>query len=396
MYVGEALVGEGAEVAHIDLIMGSKYGPVGVAFSNALSQMSAGHTPLLAVIRPNLPTKPATLIVPKVTVRNMKDAEKIFGPAQSAVAKAIADAVEEGIIPADKAEDMVIIASVFIHPNAKDYNKIYRYNYGAAKLAVKRAMEGFPDVKKVLYEKDRSRHPIIGMKVTKLFDPPYLQVALDIPSWEKMERVVRELPRSDHLIIEVGTPLIKKYGVSFVEKVKEIRPETFVVADLKVLDTGNLEARIVSDAGGDAVVISGLAPMKTIQKAIEEAHKTGIYACIDMLNVPSPVDLLRDLSMSGYIPDVVELHRAIDVETEEEHAWGNIPEIKEVTAEKVLVAVAGGIREDTAPVALRAGADILIVGRAITNAQDVEGACRRFLRILKKEEIDQYRVMTDF
>ena len=396
MYVGEALVGEGAEVAHIDLIMGSKYGPVGVAFSNALSQMSAGHTPLLAVIRPNLPTKPATLIVPKVTVRNMKDAEKIFGPAQSAVAKAIADAVEEGIIPADKAEDMVIIASVFIHPNAKDYNKIYRYNYGAAKLAVKRAMEGFPDVKKVLYEKDRSRHPIIGMKVTKLFDPPYLQVALDIPSWEKMERVVRELPRSDHLIIEVGTPLIKKYGVSFVEKVKEIRPETFVVADLKVLDTGNLEARIVSDAGGDAVVISGLAPMKTIQKAIEEAHKTGIYACIDMLNVPSPVDLLRDLSMSGYIPDVVELHRAIDVETEEEHAWGNIPEIKEVTAEKVLVAVAGGIREDTAPVALRAGADILIVGRAITNAHDVEGACRRFLRILKKEEIDQYRVMTDF
>ncbi len=396
MYVGEALVGEGPEVAHIDLIIGSKYGPVGVAFSNALSQMSAGHTPLLAVIRPNLPTKPATLIVPKVTVRNMKDAEKIFGPAQSAVAKAIADAVEEGIIPADKAEDMVIIASVFIHPNAKDYNKIYRYNYGAAKLAVKRAMEGFPDVKKVLYEKDRSRHPIIGMKVTKLFDPPYLQVALDIPSWEKMERVVRELPRSDHLIIEVGTPLIKKYGVSFIEKVKEIRPETFVVADLKVLDTGNLEARIVSDAGGDAVVISGLAPMKTIQKAIAEAHKTGIYACIDMLNVPSPVDLLRDLSMSGFIPDVVELHRAIDVETEEEHAWGNIPEIKEVTAEKVLVAVAGGIREDTAPVALRAGADILIVGRAITNAQDVEGACRRFLRILKKEEIDQYRVMTDF
>ena len=216
MYVGEALVGEGPEVAHIDLIIGSKYGPVGVAFSNALSQMSAGHTPLLAVIRPNLPTKPATLIVPKVTVKNMKDAEKIFGPAQSAVAKAIADAVEEGIIPADKAEDMVIIASVFIHPKAKDYNKIYRYNYGAAKLAVKRAMEGFPDVKKVLYEKDRSRHPIIGMKVTKLFDPPYLQVALDIPSWEKMERVVRELPRSDHLIIEVGTPLIKKYGVSFI------------------------------------------------------------------------------------------------------------------------------------------------------------------------------------
>ncbi|MCW3135413.1 MAG: bifunctional 5,6,7,8-tetrahydromethanopterin hydro-lyase/3-hexulose-6-phosphate synthase [Canidatus Methanoxibalbensis ujae] len=396
MYIGEALVGEGAEVAHVDLIIGSKYGPVGVAFSNALSQLSAGHTPLLAVIRPNLPTKPSTIVIPKVTVRNMKDAEKIFGPAQSAVAKAIADAVEEGIIPADKAEDMVVIASVFIHPRAKDYNKIYRYNYGAAKLAVKRAMEGFPDVKKVLYEKDRSRHPLIGMKVTKLWDPPYLQIALDIPSWEKMERVVRELPKSDHLIIEVGTPLIKKYGVSFVERVKEIRPETFVVADFKVLDTGNLEARIVADAGGDAVVISGLAAMRTIQKAIEEAHKTGIYAYIDMMNVPSPAELLRGLGMGGSFPDVVEMHRAIDVEVEQEHAWGDISEIKNAASGKVLVAVAGGIREDTAPLALRAGAEILVVGRAVTNAQDVEGACRRFLRILRKEEIDQYRVMTDF
>ena len=396
MYIGEALVGEGAEVAHVDLIIGSKYGPVGVAFSNALSQLSAGHTPLLAVIRPNLPTKPSTIVIPKVTVRNMKDAEKIFGPAQSAVAKAIADAVEEGIIPADKAEDMVVIASVFIHPRAKDYNKIYRYNYGAAKLAVKRAMEGFPDVKKVLYEKDRSRHPLIGMKVTKLWDPPYLQIALDIPSWEKMERVVRELPKSDHLIIEVGTPLIKKYGVSFVERVKEIRPETFVVADFKVLDTGNLEARIVADAGGDAVVISGLAAMRTIQKAIEEAHKTGIYAYIDMMNVPSPAELLRGLGMGGSLPDVVEMHRAIDVEVEQEHAWGDISEIKNAASGKVLVAVAGGIREDTAPLALRAGAEILVVGRAVTNAQDVEGACRRFLRILRKEEIDQYRVMTDF
>lgn len=136
MYVGEALIGEGSEVAHIDLIIGDKYGPVGMAFTNALSQMSAGHTPLFAVLRPNLPVKPSTLVVPKVTVRNMKDAEKIFGPAQSAIAKAVADSVEEGVIPEDKAEDYVIIVSVFMHPHAEDYNKIYRYNYGSAKYIV--------------------------------------------------------------------------------------------------------------------------------------------------------------------------------------------------------------------------------------------------------------------
>lgn len=395
MYVGEALIGEGSEVAHVDLMIGDKYGPVGVAFTNALSQMSAGHTPLFAVIRPNLPVKPPTVVVPKVTVRNMKEAEKIFGPAQSAIAKAVADSVEEGVIPEDKVEDYVIIVSVFMHPHAKDYNRIYRYNYGAVKLAIKRAMEGFPDIKKVLYEKDRSRHPSLGMKVTKLWDPPYLQVALDIPKWEQMKRVVEELPRNDHLIIEAGTPLIKRYGVDIVGKIKEIKPDTFVIADLKTLDTGNLEARMVSDAGADAVVISGLAPLRTIEKAIAEAKKTGIYAALDMLNVASPVDLLSELSVGGLMPDVVELHRAIDVEElGEQHAWGNIDELKRI-GDKMLVAVAGGIREDNALKAIKGGADILIIGRGITNVRDVEGTARRYLRLMK-EEIDQYRVMTDF
>ena len=394
MNVGEALIGDGKEIAHIDLMIGDKSGPVGMAFTNALSQMSAGHTPLIAVIRPNLPVKPSTVVVPKVTVRNMKEAEKVFGPAQSAIAKAVADSVEEGVIPEDKTEELVVIVSVFMHPHADDYNKIYRYNYGATKLALKRAMDGFPDIKKVLYEKDRSRHPSLGMKVTKLWDPPYLQVALDIPNWGHMERVVKDLPSNDHLIIEAGTPLIKRYGVDIVAKIKAIKPDTFVIADLKTLDTGNLEVRMVSDAGADAVVISGLAPLRTMEKAIEEARKTGIYSSLDMLNVEKPLAVLKELSVGGMMPDVVELHRAIDVEQEERHAWGDMAEIKRIGG-KMLVAVAGGIKEDTAPEAINGGADIIIVGRGITNSKDVEGVSRRFLRLLK-EEIDQYRVMTDF
>ncbi|MEA1997756.1 MAG: bifunctional 5,6,7,8-tetrahydromethanopterin hydro-lyase/3-hexulose-6-phosphate synthase [Euryarchaeota archaeon] len=394
MNVGEALIGDGEEIAHIDLMIGDKSGPVGMAFTNALSQMSAGHTPVFAVIRPNLPVKPSTVVVPKVTVRNMKEAEKVFGPAQSAIAKAVADSVEEGVIPEDKTEELVVIVSVFMHPHADDYNKIYRYNYGATKLALKRAMDGFPDIKKVLYEKDRSRHPSLGMKVTKLWDPPYLQVALDIPNWGHMARVVKDLPSNDHLIIEAGTPLIKRYGVDIVAKIKEIKPDTFVIADLKTLDTGNLEVRMVSDAGADAVVISGLAPLRTMEKAIEEARKTGIYSSLDMLNVEKPLAVLKELSVGGMMPDVVELHRAIDVEQEERHAWGDIVEIKRIGG-KMLVAVAGGIKEDTAPEAINGGADIIIVGRGITNSKDVEGVSRRFLRLLK-EEIDQYRVMTDF
>ncbi len=178
--VGEALIGKEPEIAHIDLLIGDKEGPVGTAFAYGLTQLSAGHTPLLGVIRPNLPPKPSTLIVPKVTVKNMEQAGQIFGPAQTAVAKAVADSVAEGVIPRDQVEDLVVIVSVFIHPEAKDYDAIYRYNYGATKLALQRAMEGFPDIEKVLYEKDRSLHPIMGFRVTRLWNPPYLQVAFDL------------------------------------------------------------------------------------------------------------------------------------------------------------------------------------------------------------------------
>ncbi len=393
--IGEALIGDEPELAHIDLLIGDKDGPVGMAFANGLAQLSAGHTPLLSVIRPNLPPKPATLIVPKVTVKNMDQAAQIFGPAQTAVAKAVADSVAEGIIPRAEVENLVLIVSVFIHPQARDYDAIYRYNYGATKLAVKRAMESFPDIDTVLYEKDRSTHPIMGFRVIRLWDPPYLQVALDLVDLGVVRRVLSQLPDSDHLLIEVGTPLVKKFGASVVKEIRNVRPSSFVVLDLKTLDTGNLEVRLAADATADAVVISGLAPRKTLELAIREARKTGVYSVIDMLNVPDPLAVLRSLAA---LPDVVEMHRAIDQEAEK-HNWEAIAEIKRMAADsdrKILVAVAGGIRVDTVASALKSGADIIVTGRAITASKDVKDAAEQFLSELKQTEIDQYRVMTDF
>ncbi|WP_094227206.1 bifunctional 5,6,7,8-tetrahydromethanopterin hydro-lyase/3-hexulose-6-phosphate synthase [Methanolobus psychrotolerans] len=391
LLIGEALIGEAPELAHIDLMIGNKDGPVGQAFANGLTQLSAGHTPLLSVIRPNLPAKPATLIVPKVTVKNMAQAAQIFGPAQAAVSKAIADALEEGAFGDMDIEDLVVVASVFIHPEAKDYNKIYRYNYGAAKLAVKRAIDGFPDVATVLKEKDRMGHAVMGFKVSRLWNPPYLQVALDNPNISAILSIVSQIPKSDHVILEAGTPLIKRYGVDVISKLREIRPDAFIVADLKTLDTGNLEARMVADATADAIVVSALAPIATVNKVIEEAHKTGIYAFMDTLNCDDPVAVLKKLDV---LPDVVELHRGIDIEGTA-HAWGSIEAIKALSP-KILVAVAGGVRIDTMPDALAAGADILVVGRAITNAKDVRQVAEKFIEGLNNPEIDQFRVMTDF
>lgn len=392
--VGEALVGEEPELAHIDLIIGNKKDAAGMAFATALAQPRQGHTPVLAVIRPNLPTKPSTLIVPKVTMRNLEDAEKMFGPAQSAVAKAVADAVEDGIIPKEQAEKLVVIVSVFIHPRGKDYQRIYRYNYSATKLAISRAMQNFPCVDKVLEEKDKSIHAMIGFRINNLKKPPYIEVALDIPDWRRVEGVIRALPRSDAIIIEAGTPLIKRYGVEVVQKIHNLRPESVVVADLKTLDTGNLEARMAGDATADVAGFSGLAPLKTMEKFIEECRKVGNLSLMDTINVQDPAAVLRKLKVK---PDIIELHRAIDVEnTEQGSEWGNIRGIKKVCGNKVLVAVAGGIRVDKVKKALGAGADILVVGRAITAAKDVNRAARAFLQEMGVEEVDQFRVMTDF
>jgi 5,6,7,8-tetrahydromethanopterin hydro-lyase len=159
MYIGEALVGDGNEIAHIDLLIGDKAGPVGTAFANALSDQKQGHSNLLAVLAPNLAVKPATVLITKVTIKGAKQAVQMFGPAQAAVAKAVADSVAEGVIPKDQCENLVIVCGVFIHWQAQDDTKIYNFNYEATKLSIARAMKNEPSVSEMLAKKDSAKHP---------------------------------------------------------------------------------------------------------------------------------------------------------------------------------------------------------------------------------------------
>ena len=115
MRIGEALAGDGNEIAHIDLLIGDKDGPVGQAFANALARQSAGHNNLLALLAPNLAVKPATVLITKVTIKGARQALQMFGPAQAGVAKAVADSVGDEVIPKDQAEELVIVCGVFIH-----------------------------------------------------------------------------------------------------------------------------------------------------------------------------------------------------------------------------------------------------------------------------------------
>ena len=159
MLIGEALAGSGNEVAHIDLLIGTKSGPVGYAFASALAHQSAGHSNLMAVLTPNLLVKPATIMITKVTIKGMTQAVQMFGPAQKAVAKAVADCLAAGTIPQAEADNLVIVAGVFIHPEASDNDKIKQFNYEATKAAIENAFKGHPTPAQVIAGKDTAKHP---------------------------------------------------------------------------------------------------------------------------------------------------------------------------------------------------------------------------------------------
>jgi len=124
-----------------------------------------------------------------------------------------------------------------------------------------------------------------------------------------------------------------------------------------------------------------------LDKFIYEAHRLGIYAIVDTMNVEDPVALLGELKD---LPDIMILHRCVDAEGRQEQRWHLIKELKKKNP-KLMVAVAGGIDPQTAPEAVKEGADIIIVGRSITQSRDVEGSVRQFLDFIGGD-IDLKRV----
>jgi 5,6,7,8-tetrahydromethanopterin hydro-lyase len=158
--VGEALVGEGNEQAHIDLIMGPRGSAAELAFCTTLTNQKRGDNALLALVAPNLMAKPATVMFNKVEIKNEKQATQMFGPAERGVAKAVVDSVKEGVIPQAEAENVFICVGVFIHWDAQDNAKIQDWNYQATKLAIARAVEGKPGIEEVIAQEDVVHHPL--------------------------------------------------------------------------------------------------------------------------------------------------------------------------------------------------------------------------------------------
>ncbi len=159
MSVSESLVGDGNEVAHIDLIIGPRGSAAETAFANALTNNKDGFTGLLALLAPNLMCKPATVLYNKVAIKNATQAVQMFGPAQYGVAKAVADSVASGVIPVREADNLFICVGVFIHWDARDNQKIQDFNYLATKQAIARAVAGEPTPTHVVAQRNVAKHP---------------------------------------------------------------------------------------------------------------------------------------------------------------------------------------------------------------------------------------------
>ena len=240
-----------------------------------------------------------------------------------------------------------------------------------------------------MYDKDRATHPIMGFRVPRLWNPPYLQVALDVTDIEKAKEIIRQLPASDRIILEAGTPLVKKYGAGVVHELRSVARDSLIIADLKTLDVGQVEVDVAFEETADAVVASGLASKDTVDKFIYEALRMGIYSIVDMMDVSDPLRVLQSYKQP---PGVVIIHRGIDEEKGGGPRWHLVGEIKRAFKDtRLLVAVAGGIEPANLKTALDAQADIIVVGRYITQSRDVNRAARDFLDQLGPD-IDLFRV----
>jgi len=157
--IGESFVGEGAEAAHINTVLGNRDGPVGAAWATALAMPRPGHSAFVTVLRPNLPVKPLTLFVNKAAIADSQHGDLTWGAAQAGVAGGVADAVADGIISAEDAEDLLLIAAVWVNPAAKDAALVYQNNRTATRKALENGATGAPPVADMLAARHAPANP---------------------------------------------------------------------------------------------------------------------------------------------------------------------------------------------------------------------------------------------
>lgn len=199
---------------------------------------------------------------------------------------------------------------------------------------------------------------------------PVLQVALDFLNLKRAVRAARESVAGGVDWIEVGTPLIKSEGLDSIREIRKIFSGHKIVADMKVMDTGRLEVEAAAKAGADVAIVLGVADDSTIREAVEAGRNYGCEIMADLIDVKDIVKRAKEVESLGV--DYICVHLGID---QQMRGLDVISELKKVSRRiNTPLAVAGGINSETAMKAVNAGADIIIVGGAITKAGDAKEA----------------------
>ncbi|GLZ11610.1 aldehyde-activating protein [Actinomadura sp. NBRC 104425] len=157
--IGESFIGEGSEAAHINTVLGSRSGPAGTAWATALAAPRSGHVPFVAVLKPGVPAKPVTLFVNKAPIESPEHADLTWGAAQAGVAAGVMDAVAEGVVPESAADDLVLIAAVWVNPKAADADLVYANNREATRTALRAGAAGLPTVDEALAARHAPSNP---------------------------------------------------------------------------------------------------------------------------------------------------------------------------------------------------------------------------------------------
>ncbi|MFH1055063.1 MAG: 3-hexulose-6-phosphate synthase [Candidatus Altiarchaeota archaeon] len=220
-----------------------------------------------------------------------------------------------------------------------------------------------------------------------------IQLALDYTELERALKVAKEAEKSVDWI-EAGTPLIKSEGLDAVRRLREMFPKKVIVADMKTMDAGRVEVESAAKAGADVVDVCGQASEATIRECVEVARNYGTKITVDLIGVEDVV--LRAKLAEGLGADYVAVHTAIDEQMESKTPFNKVRKV--VKAVKIPVLVAGGLNSESVVDAINAGAQVVIIGGAITKAENVRKAAsdiRKAVDSGRRVKTDLYRRGTD-
>src|SRR5262245_52976224 len=150
MRIGEGFAGAGPNAAHVNTVLGDKEGPVGTAWATALATPTLGHAPFVVVARPNVPVKPFTLFVNKAAIDGDRHARLTWGAAQAGVAAGVIAAVRKSVVPDVDADALLLIAAVWVNPDAGDEDAVYDNNAEATLAALAAGRDGTPSIADIL------------------------------------------------------------------------------------------------------------------------------------------------------------------------------------------------------------------------------------------------------